>query len=115
MSTSIDFSKPHGQYIIDSVCKQSNTAYIQHKLEFPDLDIQVHFIGFSLGGIIAYDIASMQWSDEDGLPPWQHTELDKLSCPTPDLIVPQLDFKVRSLFTCGSPIGKLRNKRQLAT
>lgn len=99
------FSKPHGQFIVDSVCKQCNTAYIQHKREFPDLDIQVHFIGFSLGGIIAYDIASMQWLDEDGLPPWQSLELDKLSCPTPDLIVPQLKFKVRSLFTCGSPIA----------
>lgn len=89
------------------MCQQCNTAYIQHKREFPNLDIQVHFIGFSLGGIIAYDIASMQWLDEDGLPPWKSLELDKLSCPTPDLIVPLLKFKVRSLFTCGSPIGMM--------
>lgn len=90
----IDFSKPYGQYIIDSVCEQCNSAY-----EESDFKGDVHFIGFSLGGIIAYDIASMQWSKEDGSPPWVK------SCQRPDIQVPHLKFNVLSLFTCGSPIA----------
>jgi hypothetical protein len=71
-------------------------------MEYPDFNGDVHFIGFSLGGIISYDIASMQWlAEEDGNPPWVSNEGQ-----TPDLIVPKLDFKIRYLFTCGSPIGK---------
>ncbi|KAI8389263.1 DDHD domain-containing protein [Blakeslea trispora] len=99
------FSKPHGQYIIDSVCNQCNSAYLQHKLEHPDFKGDVHFIGFSLGGIIAYDIASMQWLQEDGLPPWNESSNKEIICKTPDIQVPLLDFKIRSVFTCGSPIA----------
>ncbi|KAI8346914.1 DDHD domain-containing protein [Choanephora cucurbitarum] len=99
------FSKPHGQYIIDSVCNQCNAAYLQHKSDHPGFKGDVHFIGFSLGGIIVYDIASMQWLQEDGLPPWHDTGLEEPVCRTPDIKVPLLDFKIRSVFTCGSPIA----------
>lgn len=48
----------------------------------------------------------MQWLDEDGIPPWQDKlTTDELSCLTPDIVVPQFDFKIKSIFTCGSPIG----------
>jgi hypothetical protein len=49
----------------------------------------------------------MQWFEEqDGIPPWQNTVLEEMCCQTPDLIVPRLEFKIRNIFTCGSPIGK---------
>lgn len=96
----IDFSKPYGQYIIDSVCEQCNSAY----LELNNFKGDVHFIGFSLGGIIAYDVATMQWLQEDGCPPWKESDVE---CQKPDIHVPPLNFKIRSLFTCGSPIGNI--------
>lgn len=63
--------------------------------DHPNFKGHVHFIGFSLGGIIAYDIASMQWFKEDGVPPWENM----------NMIVPRLDFKIQHVFTCGSPIA----------
>jgi hypothetical protein len=48
----------------------------------------------------------MQWLAEDGNPPWVLNKQEEMACQTPDLIVPKLDFKIRYLFTCGSPIGK---------
>ena len=58
-------------------------------------------IGFSLGGIAAYDILAMQKGNV-------HIEpQDPYARMAPDICVPQLDFKVQHLFTCGSPIGML--------
>ncbi|CAO3650923.1 unnamed protein product [Cunninghamella blakesleeana] len=104
------FSKPYGQSIINTVCQQFNNAYNQHIKTYPDfLDNrgQCHIVGFSLGGVIAYDIASKQWKPEDGLEP-QMTSSDNnpYLCYEPYHIqVPTLDFPLKYLFTCGSPIG----------
>ncbi|KAG2235931.1 hypothetical protein INT48_004261 [Thamnidium elegans] len=110
-----NFSKPHGQYIIDSVCKQCDVAYQNHKLEYPEFDGHVHFIGFSLGGIIAYDVASMQWFNQDGLPPWKNKLTSEQTCQMPDISVPQLQFKIRYVFTCGSPIDYIQYRPPLRT
>ncbi|KAI8884731.1 hypothetical protein K501DRAFT_332419 [Backusella circina FSU 941] len=102
------FTKPHGQHIINSICYECNLAYKQHVIDYPDFienKGHIHFIGFSLGGISAYDIASMQWLEEDGLPPWDVVEEDERTCKTPDIQVPKLDFKITCVFTCGSPIA----------
>lgn len=77
-------------------------------IEYPDFienKGHIHLVGFSLGGISAYDIASMQWFEEDGLPPWDIIQEDEKTCKTPDIQVPKLDFKITCVFTCGSPIG----------
>ncbi|CAO3593873.1 unnamed protein product [Absidia cylindrospora] len=112
------FSKPYGQCIIDTVCQQCNDAYRQHVTTWPDFESnngQVHMVGFSLGGIIGYDIASMQWKEcEDGPAPWHNPSSPPcllMNKPniyqrrTPDLQVPILDFPLRCLFTCGSPVA----------
>ncbi|ORZ04631.1 DDHD domain-domain-containing protein [Absidia repens] len=124
------FSKPYGQCIIDTVCQQCNDAYRQHVTDWPDFESnngQVHMVGFSLGGIIGYDIASMQWKEsEDGPAPWHMPPSSPSPSPTsqpnhdpfllmnkpnlyqrrtPDLQVPVLDFPLRCLFTCGSPVA----------
>ncbi|KAI9253889.1 DDHD domain-containing protein [Phascolomyces articulosus] len=52
------FSKPYGQFIIDAICLQCNEAYHLH-----GAPKHVHMIGFSLGGVAAYDILSMQWDN----------------------------------------------------
>ncbi|KAG0162684.1 hypothetical protein DFQ28_010452 [Apophysomyces sp. BC1034] len=102
------FTRPHGQCIIDTICDQCNHAYQTHLIEYPDFidnQGQVHIVGCSLGGIAAYDIASMQWFEEDGQPPWEVVEESDYVCRKPDVCVPRLDFKLRYLFTCGSPIA----------
>ncbi|CEG80935.1 hypothetical protein RMATCC62417_15196 [Rhizopus microsporus] len=96
------FTKPYGQHIINHVVKTCSEAYEDYVSSHPGFNGHVHFIGFSLGGIIAYDIASMQWSEhEDGLPPWAKGDVSN----TPDITVPPLGFKIKSIFTCGSPIA----------
>ncbi|KAI8099160.1 DDHD domain-containing protein [Halteromyces radiatus] len=109
------FSKPYGQCIIDTVCQQCNDAYRQHVANWPEFTEnggQVHMIGFSLGGVIGYDIASMQWfPEQDGPAPWHHLSTDSsinnnpYYCYKPDIHVPLLDFQLRYLFTCGSPVA----------
>lgn len=104
----LDFTKPHGQCIIDTICDQCNGAYQAHVEENPEFEGHVHMIGFSLGGVACYDILSMQWSlEEDGPPPWENVKPDPYVCAKPDVNIPKLEFKVQNLFTCGSPIGKV--------
>jgi hypothetical protein len=85
-------------------------------------------VGFSLGGVIGYDIASMQWDlAKDGTMPspqqqqQQHDPSAFLKNTNtllhyhqskPDLQVPLLEFPIRCLFTCGSPIGKSISKNK---
>ncbi|GAB5587875.1 hypothetical protein Unana1_02775 [Umbelopsis nana] len=102
------FTKPHGQHIIDTICEQCNEAYAKHIEEFPDFEAnngQVHMMGCSLGGIAAFDILAHQWTEEDGRPPWESVEEQDFVVKKPDIHVPKLDFKVRFLFTCGSPVA----------
>ncbi|KAI9492948.1 DDHD domain-containing protein [Zychaea mexicana] len=112
------FSKPYGQFIIDAICRQCNTAYHDHG--DPE---HVHMIGFSLGGVAAYDILSMQWKNNSldtttttttttNAPPTQQQQQQQQQqqhepcmCATPNVCVPKLDFEVEHLFTCGSPIA----------
>lgn len=108
-SKNSDFTKPHGQRIIDTICEQCNEAYAKHVEEFPDFVSnkgQVHMMGCSLGGIAAYDILAHQWREEDGRPPWETIEEQTYVIKKPEINVPMLDFNVRLLFTCGSPVGK---------
>ncbi|RUS14253.1 hypothetical protein BC937DRAFT_94103 [Endogone sp. FLAS-F59071] len=91
-------------------------GYNGHVAEHPEFASNgtVHIIGFSLGGICAYDILSEQWEPEDGVPPWEEElpeEVTETSGPLLrrlDVTVPKLPFRVKSLFTCGSPIGAQR-------
>lgn len=108
MTSCADFTKPHGQRIIDTICEQCNEAYEKHVIEFPDFESnngQVHMMGCSLGGIAAFDILAQQWNEDDGRPPWESVEEQAYVVKKPDIHVPKLDFKVQSLWTCGSPVG----------
>ncbi|KAM3588930.1 hypothetical protein VKS41_001357 [Umbelopsis sp. WA50703] len=95
-----------------------NEAYAKHVEEFPDFisnNGQVHMMGCSLGGIAAYDILAHQWNDEDGKPPWEAVEEQAYVVKKPDINVPKLDFNVRFLFTCGSPVDFLYYRPPLRT
>ncbi|KAG2223763.1 hypothetical protein INT45_003487 [Circinella minor] len=120
------FSKPYGQFIINAICRQCNEAY--HHYGNPK---HVHMIGFSLGGVAAYDILSTQWNHNDMMDeptattsPTATTTAasstdnnDSLLAPSqkehescfyttaPDICAPKLDFEVEHLFTCGSPLA----------
>ena len=89
-------------------------------------------IGFSLGGVAAYDILSMQWNHNDMMDEPTTTAADATATPstataasstnnndslltqescfcttTPSIWAPKLDFEVEHLFTCGSPLGNI--------
>ena len=91
-------------------------------------------IGFSLGGVAAYDILSMQWNHNDVMDEPTTATADATATPstataapsidnnvdllahepcfsttTPDIWAPKLDFEVEHLFTCGSPLGNYIN------
>ncbi|KAF7731447.1 hypothetical protein EC973_000255 [Apophysomyces ossiformis] len=90
------FSKDRGQKIIDNVAQLLNTSYHNFLEKHPDFNGEVVMLGYSLGGVIIYDILSHQRQPtEEELPAYQ-----KL-----DFQVPHLDFKPTYFFTLGSPLG----------
>ncbi|KAL1921881.1 uncharacterized protein VTP21DRAFT_10523 [Calcarisporiella thermophila] len=86
----------YGQVIVDTVVTKMNEAYARYIEEHPDFEVaggEVSVIAFSLGGIVMYDILVNQ--DTDCIAGKFQLQIDKLN------------FKVRHLFTCGSPIAAL--------
>lgn len=57
----------------------------------------------------------MQWLNQDGVPPWKSKITNEPTCQIPDISVPQLQFKIRYVFTCGSPIGNRRIQKKKYT
>ncbi|KAG0178873.1 hypothetical protein DFQ28_006836 [Apophysomyces sp. BC1034] len=90
------FSKDRGQKIIDNVTRLLNTSYHNFLEKHPDFAGEVVMLGYSLGGVIMYDILAHQR---------EPTPEDEPSYQKVDFDVPSLDFKPTYFFTLGSPLG----------
>ncbi|KAI8341663.1 hypothetical protein BC941DRAFT_338328, partial [Chlamydoabsidia padenii] len=91
------FSKSRGQSIIDNVTRLFNTSYHNFMEKHPDFDGKIVILGYSLGGILTWDILSHQREPS--------SEEERLDYNKLDVIYQKLDFKPNYLFTLGSPIG----------
>ncbi|KAG1617052.1 hypothetical protein G6F46_004967 [Rhizopus delemar] len=91
------FSKDRGQKIIDNVTHLFNTSY-QHFIEnHPNFNGKIIILGYSLGGIITWDILSHQ---RHSLDEEEQSMYQKL-----DVNFTKLNFKPDYFFGLGSPIG----------
>ena len=85
------FTPFHGQAILDAVSKQLNEAHARFQVKYPGFHGPKIICGFSLGGIITYDLLANQG-------PTQFC--DKLH-----VFPPKITFKPDALFLFGCPIG----------
>lgn len=90
------FSKDRGQKIVDNVTNLFNTSYHNFMEKHPNFNGKIAIMGYSLGGIIVWDILSHQREPE------QHelAMYDKM-----DINFTKLDFKPNYFFGLGSPVG----------
>lgn len=90
------FSKDRGQKIVDNVTNLFNTSYHNFMEKHPNFNGKIVIMGYSLGGIIVWDILSHQREPE------QHelAMYDKM-----DINFTKLDFKPNYFFGLGSPVG----------
>ncbi|KAI8149267.1 DDHD domain-containing protein [Fennellomyces sp. T-0311] len=93
------FSKDRGQSIIDHVTQQFNSAYHDFMEQQPNFNGKVAILGYSLGGLITWDILSHQ---RENLTTQEMDQLGKF-----DITVPKLDFKPDFLFGMGCPVAGL--------
>ncbi|OAD01141.1 hypothetical protein MUCCIDRAFT_165042 [Mucor lusitanicus CBS 277.49] len=90
------FSKDRGQKIIDNVTSLFNTSYHNFMEKHPNFNGKIAIMGYSLGGIIVWDILSHQREPEDH----ETAMYDKM-----DIKFTKLDFKPNYFFGLGSPVG----------
>ncbi|KAI7848605.1 DDHD domain-containing protein [Circinella umbellata] len=93
------FTKERGQSIIDHVTKQFNDSYHHFMEQQPNFNGKISILGYSLGGLITWDILSHQRQDLTTQEIEQFTKFD--------IHVPKLDFKVDYLFGMGCPLAGL--------
>jgi hypothetical protein len=84
----------HSQKIVDHVVKSMNAAKREHAAKTPTFRGRVAFLGYSLGGIICWDILS----NHNKKVPAAQKNLFKLK-------VPMLEFEVMHLQLAGSPMA----------
>ncbi|KAK4517280.1 uncharacterized protein ATC70_000613 [Mucor velutinosus] len=90
------FSKDRGQKIIDNVTNLFNTSYHNFMEKHPNFTGKIVIMGYSLGGIIVWDILSHQREPKDH----ETAMYDKM-----DIKFTKLDFKPNYFFGLGSPVG----------
>ncbi|KAL9537642.1 hypothetical protein MBANPS3_011595 [Mucor bainieri] len=90
------FSKDRGQKIIDNVTHLFNTSYHNFMEKHPNFNGKIAIMGYSLGGIIVWDILSHQREPDDH----ETAMYDKM-----DIKFTKLDFKPNYFFGLGSPVG----------
>ncbi|KAI9262043.1 DDHD domain-containing protein [Sporodiniella umbellata] len=93
------FSKDRGQKIIDNVTHLFNTSYEHFMENHPGFNGKIIILGYSLGGIISWDILCHQ---RDSLTKEEQAQYNKL-----DISYTKLAFKPDYLFGLGSPIGAI--------
>ncbi|KAI7854508.1 hypothetical protein BDC45DRAFT_127984 [Circinella umbellata] len=93
------FSKERGQSIVDNVTNLFNVSYHNFLETHPDFNGKIVIIGYSLGGIITYDILSHQRQPET---PEEESEYRKI-----DVKYSKLDFKPDYFFGFGSPLAAM--------
>lgn len=91
------FSKDRGQNIIDNVTNLFNTSYHNFMEKHPNFDGKIVIMGYSLGGIIVWDILSHQRELK--------TQDEKDMYKKMDINFAKLDFKPHFFFGLGSPVG----------
>ncbi|KAL0091680.1 DDHD domain-containing protein [Phycomyces blakesleeanus] len=96
------FSKDRGQKIIDNVIQLFNTSYQNFLEKHPDFNGEIVILGYSLGGVIVYDILSHQRTPE----PEEEEAYSKL-----DVVFSKLVFKPTYFFGLGSPLGAVMTFR----
>ncbi|KAI9024972.1 DDHD domain-containing protein [Phycomyces nitens] len=96
------FSKDRGQKIIDNVIHLFNTSYQNFLEKHPDFNGEIVILGYSLGGVIVYDILSHQRTPE----PEEEEAYSKL-----DIVYSKLVFKPTYFFGLGSPLGAVMTFR----
>ncbi|KAI8889129.1 hypothetical protein K501DRAFT_239483 [Backusella circina FSU 941] len=90
------FSKDKGQQIIDNITNLFNTSYLNFMEKHPDFNGKIIILGYSLGGLITWDILAHQKTpNEDEVSDYQKLDVD----------FPKLEFKPHYFFGLGSPIG----------
>ncbi|KAI9252925.1 DDHD domain-containing protein [Phascolomyces articulosus] len=93
------FTKERGQSIINHVTKSFNQSYHDFMEQQPNFNGKISILGYSLGGLITWDILSHQRQD---LTTQEMEQLTKF-----DVKVPKLDFKPDYLFGMGCPLAGL--------
>ncbi|CAO3598789.1 unnamed protein product [Absidia cylindrospora] len=96
-------AKDRQQSIITHVTQTFNNTYHEFIDMHPTFDGNIGIFGYSLGGLITWDILAHQRS-MDSLE--EQAQLDKMG-----LDVPQLHFKPQFLFGVGCPLGAFLNIR----
>ncbi|KAI8146288.1 DDHD domain-containing protein [Fennellomyces sp. T-0311] len=93
------FSKERGQAIVDNVTHLFNTSYHNFLEKHPDFAGKIAIIGYSLGGIITYDILSHQRQPSTVQ---EENEYQKV-----DVKYSKLDFTPDYFFGFGSPLAAM--------
>ncbi|KAI9470818.1 MAG: hypothetical protein EXX96DRAFT_653894 [Benjaminiella poitrasii] len=92
------FSKERGQTIIDNVTQLFNTSYHNFMSKHPDFNGKIIILGYSLGGIIVWDILSHQRELQTDIERDMSSKLNTIQ-------FSKLDFKPHYFFGLGSPIS----------
>ncbi|SAM01403.1 hypothetical protein [Absidia glauca] len=96
-------AKDRQQSIVTHVTQSFNSSYREFMEAHPTFNGNIGIFGYSLGGLITWDILAHQRPIETAE---EQGQLDKL-----DLHVPRLDFKPQFLFGVGCPLGGFLNIR----
>ncbi|KAI8075316.1 DDHD domain-containing protein [Gongronella butleri] len=91
------------QSILDHVVHTFNEGYHEFIDEHPDFQGNIGIFGYSLGGLISWDILSHQRA--------LHTKEERAQVEKLNLNVPRLVFQPQFLFGVGCPLGALLNIR----
>ncbi|KAI8092108.1 hypothetical protein BDF21DRAFT_490741 [Thamnidium elegans] len=91
------FSKDRGQNIVNNVTNLFNTSYHNFKEKHPNFDGKIIILGYSLGGVIVWDILSHQREPANDLEKDHYKKLD--------INFTKLDFKPHYFYGLGSPLG----------
>lgn len=91
------FSKDRGQNIVDNVTNLFNTSYHNFKEKHPNFNGKIIILGYSLGGVIVWDILSHQRSPANDQELAMYRKLD--------INFSTLDFKPDFFYGLGSPLG----------
>ncbi|KAI9306663.1 hypothetical protein BJ944DRAFT_229300 [Cunninghamella echinulata] len=91
------FSKDHGQAIIDNVTELFNTSYHNFIKKHPTFNGKIAILGYSLGGIVTWDILSHQ---REPITDDEKADYQKLN-----IKYSKLDFQPDYYFTLGSPVA----------
>lgn len=92
------FSKDRGQNIVDNVTQLFNTSYHNFKEKHPNFDGKIVILGYSLGGVIVWDILSHQREPSNQAQKENYQKLDNIK-------FSKLDFKPDFFYGLGSPLG----------